>query len=109
MKAMTLFNRVALLLALSLPVTGVAFSQAVNGTIVGTITDASGGVVPGAKVTLTEVNTRILHTGATNSSGTYSFPELPPGTYDVAVEMNGFRKEVKTGVILEANNSPRAD
>ncbi len=89
--------------------TGAAFSQAVNGTIVGTVTDASGAVIAGAKITLTEVNTKIIHTGTTNSSGDYSFPDLPPGTYDAAAEMAGFKKEVKTGTVLEANNSPRID
>ena len=102
-------RRISGLLALALVCACAAFSQAVDGTIVGTVTDASGGVVPGARVTLTEVNTGILHTGETNSSGTYSFPNLPPGTYAVAVEMAGFKKGVRTGVILEANTSPRAD
>src|ERR1019366_279276 len=72
-------------------------------------TDASGGVVAGARVTITEVNTKIVHTRDTNSSGEYSFPDLPPGTYDVMAEMAGFKKEVKTGTVLEANNSPRID
>ena len=96
------------LLSLTLLTTSTAFSQAVNGTIVGTVTDISGGVVAGARVTLTEVNTQIVHTGQTNASGSYSFPELPPGTYDIAAEMAGFKKGVRTGVVLEANNSPRA-
>ncbi len=95
--------------SLALLCAGAAFSQAVNGTIVGTVTDASGAVIAGAKVTLTEVNTKIVHAGTTNDSGTFSFPDLPPGTYDVAAEMAGFKKETKTGLILEANNSPRAD
>jgi hypothetical protein len=65
--------------------------------------------VAGAKVTLTEVNTQVSHAGQTNSSGSYSFPDLPPGTYDIAAEMAGFKKVVRTGVVLEANNSPRVD
>jgi outer membrane receptor protein involved in Fe transport len=81
----------------------------VTGTIVGTVTDASGGVIAGARITLTEVNTKIVHTGTTNGSGEYSFPDLPPGTYDVTAEMSGFKKEVKAGTVLEANNSPRVD
>jgi hypothetical protein len=97
----------ALFVALFIPCA--AFSQAVNGTIVGTVTDATGGVVAGATITLTEVNTKIVHTGQTNASGTYSFPDLPPGTYDVSAEMAGFKKVTKTGTVLEANNSPRVD
>jgi len=88
---------------------GTAFSQAVDGTIVGTVYDATGGFVANAIVTLTETNTRIVRTGHANETGMYSFPELPPGVYDVAVSMTGFKKAVKTGVVLEANTSPRAD
>ena len=102
-------RKIFVLISLALLIGGVAFSQAVNGTIVGTVTDASGAVIAGAKITLTEVNTKIVHTGTTNSSGEYSFPDLPPGTYDVAAEMSGFKKEVKSGTVLEANNSPRVD
>jgi len=89
--------------------TQLAFGQAVNGMIVGAVTDASGAVVAGAKVTIIEVNTQIVHTATTNDRGEYSFPDLPPGTYDVMAEISGFKKEVKTGTVLEANNSPRVD
>jgi hypothetical protein len=95
------------ILALLIP--SAAFSQAVNGAIVGTVTDASGGTAANAHVTLTEVNTRIVHTAVTNTDGNYSFLEMPPGSYTVTVELPGFRKQVKTGVILEANTSPRVD
>jgi outer membrane receptor protein involved in Fe transport len=88
---------------------GLALSQAVNGSIVGAITDASGAPVANAKVTLTETNTKIVHSKLSNESGGWGFPDLPPGTYDVAVEMAGFKKEVRMGVILEANTSPRVD
>jgi hypothetical protein len=88
---------------------GVAFSQAVNGTIVGTVTDTSGAAVANAKVTLTETNTKISRSTQSNESGAWGFPNLPPGTYEVAVEMTGFKKDVQSGVILEANTSPRVD
>ncbi len=88
---------------------GIALSQAVNGTIVGTVTDSSGAAVANAKVTLTETNTKIVRSRLSNESGAYGFPELPQGTYEVAVEMAGFKKEVRGGVILEANTSPRVD
>src|SRR5580698_2808774 len=104
-----IYVRSLFLLSLALFCTSAGFSQAVNGTIVGTVADVSGGVIAGANVTLTEVNTQIVHRGQTNSSGTYSFPDLPPGTYDVVAEMAGFKKGVNTGVVLEANNSPRVD
>jgi hypothetical protein len=102
-------RKMSVLLAATLMCASAAFAQAVNGTIVGTVTDASGGAVVGAKVTLTEINTRIVHNGVTNESGAYGFPDLPPGTYDVSAAMPGFKQERKTGVILEANTSPRVD
>jgi hypothetical protein len=102
-------RRIVALLSLALLIASAAFSQAVNGTIVGTVTDASGAVMPGVKITLTEVNTKMVHTRETNASGDFSFPDLPPGAYDVAAEMTGFKKEVKSGTVLEANNSPRVD
>lgn len=88
---------------------GAAFAQAVNGTIVGAITDASGGTVANAKVTLTETNTRVAHSKLTNQAGFYDFPDMPPGTYEITVEMAGFKKGIRGGIILEANTSPRAD
>jgi outer membrane receptor protein involved in Fe transport len=102
-------RKIFVLLAFALLCTCVAFSQAVNGTIVGTVTDSSGAVIAGAKITLTEVNTKIVHSATTNASGEYTFPDLPPGTYDVAAEMAGFKREIKSGTVLEANNSPRVD
>jgi hypothetical protein len=96
-------------LLLELLFTAAAFSQAVNGTIVGTVTDSSGAAVAGAKVTITETNTQITHGAITNDSGTYGFPDLPPGTYEVTVQMAGFKREAKSGIVLQANSSPRAD
>ncbi len=100
---------ICLLLCLSALSLQVGFSQAVNGTIVGTVTDASGGAIVNGKVTLTEVNTKIVHTRLTNDAGVYAFPEMPPGTYEVSVEMAGFKREVHGGIVLEANTSPRVD
>src|SRR5436309_14744027 len=63
--------------------------QAMNATLLGTVTDASGAVVSGAKVTITEMKTGVSRSSATNESGNYEFPNLPPGQYEVAVERDG--------------------
>src|SRR6266478_1688090 len=60
---------------------GLAFSQAVNGSLLGTVTDSSGGSVPNARVTITDVNTGVSRNATTNQSGNYTFSDLPPGTY----------------------------
>ena len=86
-----------------------AYGQAVNGTLLGTVTDSTGALVANAKVTITEANTAISRTGQTNESGNYIFPDLPPGQYDVTAEVAGFRTEVRRGVTLLVNTSPRVD
>jgi hypothetical protein len=86
-----------------------AFSQAVNATLLGTVTDVSGAVVASAKVTITETNTAVSRTAETNGSGNYAFPDLPPGQYTVSVEMPGFKKEAKTNIDLLVNTSTRVD
>ncbi|MBM3746851.1 MAG: carboxypeptidase regulatory-like domain-containing protein, partial [Acidobacteria bacterium] len=97
----------AALLLSGLP--GGLYAQAVRGSLLGTITDASGGVVPGAKVTITEVNTGISRGMETNASGNYSFPALDPGRYRVTVEQPGFRTAVREGVDVLLNTTVRAD
>ena len=59
---------------------GFGYSQAVNATLLGTVTDSSGAIVPNAKVTVTEVNTGVNRTGQTNESGNYTFPDHGSGT-----------------------------
>ncbi|MGJ5817152.1 TonB-dependent receptor domain-containing protein [Paludibaculum fermentans] len=86
-----------------------AFSQAVNGTLLGTITDASGATVPNAKVTITEANTGTTRTLQSNESGNYVFSDVPPGLYTVAVELTGFKRSARPGVELTINSSPRVD
>jgi hypothetical protein len=86
-----------------------AFGQAVNATLLGTVTDSSGGVVAGAKVTITEVNTGVGRSGQTNESGNYTFPDLPPGQYSVTTEAAGFKKETRRDVALQVNSSQRVD
>lgn len=86
-----------------------AYGQAVNATLLGTVTDASGASVPSAEVTITEVNTGISHTGQTNESGHYTFPDMPPGLYSVTVETSGFKTETRRDVTLLVNTSTRVD
>jgi Carboxypeptidase regulatory-like domain len=98
----------ALLIVVAL-VCPMAYGQAVKGTLLGTVTDGSGAVVPGAGVTITEVNTGISRSTETNASGYYVFANLETGTYRVAVEMPGFRKAVRDGVEVQVNSTIRAD
>ncbi len=92
-----------LLLGFSTPVIG----QAVNATLLGTVTDSSGAAVANVKVTITETNTGISHASQTNDSGNYVFPDLPPGTYKVLAEQPGFKRESRAGIDLIVNSTER--
>lgn len=83
----------------------VACGQAVRGSLLGTVTDSSGAVVPNAKVPITEMNTGISRSSQTNDSGNYMFPALEPGEFRVTVEQTGFRTGVKEGVRVLVNTS----
>lgn len=89
--------------------TAAGWSQAVNATLLGTVTDASGAVVPNAKVTVTETQTNINHILQTNESGNYLLANVPPGIYSVTVEANGFKKETRAGVNVVVDTSTRID
>lgn len=78
-------------------------------TISGTITDPSGAVVAGAKVTAENDSTHFVSTATTTGSGIYSIPFLTPGNYTVSVEDAGFRKAMKTGVVLTASERSEVD
>jgi hypothetical protein len=106
---MVRFRTLLVLIALTSICTISAWSQAVNATLLGTVTDASGGVVPNAKVTVNEVNTGNSRTGATNESGNYTFSNQPPGRYSVTVEAPGFKKETRSNIDVLVDSTTRVD
>ena len=84
-------------------------AQAVTGTVLGNVTDSSGATVASATVTLTEVKTNVARTSQTNSSGNYTFPDTPEGSYTVTVVAPGFKKELRDSVAVAVNTSARVD
>ncbi len=86
-----------------------ASAQVLKGQILGTITDPSGGVVPGAAVTLTEMNTNVARGGETNESGLYVFTNLDPGSYQVEVALEGFNTAVRGDIGLTPNSTIRVN
>jgi len=82
-----------------------AQSQAVNGTIEGTITDQSGAALPGVSVTVTNVDTGDTRVVVSNEAGVYRAPLLPLGRYRVAAELAGFKKFEQQGLTLSAGQS----
>ena len=88
----------------------VAFAQDTRtATLVGTVTDSTGAVVPGAKVTVTNTQTAFVATGQANAEGAYYIPFLAPGSYELTVEASGFKKYVRSGIGLRAAEMPRVD
>src|SRR6266851_4344050 len=108
---MTTKQRVAaVLLAAAANVWAVPVSaQVTTGTIVGTVKDSAGAVVPGATVTVTETGKRTSSTYTTDSTGAYTAPFLIPGTYELGVDVQGFRKYLRRGVVLQVNQRARVD
>ena len=88
---------------------GSASGQSQEGRILGTVTDQSGGLVKGAHVTITNVDTGVTRTLETNDAGDYVAPSLPPGAYKLVVEATGFKKVERSGVQLEVAKDIRLD
>jgi Carboxypeptidase regulatory-like domain len=82
-----------------------AQSQAVNGTIEGTIKDASGGLLPGVTVTVHNTDTGAERVVVTDANGLYRAPLLSLGAYQVTAELSGFKKSQQTGIPLTAGSS----
>jgi Carboxypeptidase regulatory-like domain len=76
-----------------------------TGQITGVITDNSGAVVPGASLKAVEVATGLSRDTVSGADGRYLFTSLRPTTYDIAVELSGFRPSQRTGVLLQANQN----
>ncbi|MBS1827879.1 MAG: TonB-dependent receptor [Acidobacteria bacterium] len=91
----------ALLLA---PIQSV-WGQAFTGTISGIVTDPNSAAVPGATVHARNESTNDSRTATTTSEGLFVISQLPPGSYEITVEMRGFRKSVQTGAALRVNQT----
>ncbi|MBM3797052.1 MAG: hypothetical protein FJW31_24075 [Acidobacteria bacterium] len=86
-----------------------AFAQSDRGSITGTITDPAGAVVPGASVTAIDLETGTRYEANTTPTGNYTVSQVPAGTYEISVEVQGFRKFVQRGVRIFATQTARID
>ncbi len=84
-------------------------AQVATGTILGNVTDSSGGAVPGATVTVTNVDTQFTRDTVTDEAGQYALRLLPLGTYKVDVALSGFKTFSQTGILLEVGRNARID
>src|SRR5688500_13732343 len=85
-----------LTILISIFMVGSIYAQTDVSEITGTVTDAQGAAVSGATITLTSPVKGFTRTAQTSDNGTYNFPGIPPGVYNVEVEKSGFKKSVQS-------------
>ena len=102
-------SAVLLGLALAAVPTRPAAAQAVTGTLLGTVTDSTGAVVSGAKVTITNEGTGLTRTIKSDANGEYTAPQLPTGTYTLLVEMDGFKAAALSGIQIGVDQHLKVD
>src|SRR5688572_14740941 len=83
------------------------FSQTSNATLGGTVSDASRALIPGVTVTATNTQTGIVSTALTNETGSYNFPSLQNGNYQVSAELPGFQTQTYSDVTLGLSQQVR--
>src|SRR6201996_6218061 len=86
-----------------------ALHAQVTGAITGRVTDSSGAVVAGAKITATNANTNFTQDATTDAGGEYHLPALPPGTYTVKIVATGFQTFTTTAIDVKVNDQLRID
>src|SRR4051794_30338001 len=84
-------------------------AQVLYGSMVGNVTDSSGGAVPGATITITHTETGASHEAVTDANGTYRFSTVQPGTYTMTVKLTGFRTFTRENVPVTLNSITRVD
>src|SRR5436309_6214090 len=100
---LTLTTSVVLVMA------SVLYAQGPVGTLNGTVTDPAGAVVPGATVIATHNDTGVESKTTSTSSGTYTIPYLPGGTYTIRVNAPGFQTSTAENVILRVAQTMTID
>jgi hypothetical protein len=85
------------------------FGQQTQATLTGLVSDPSGAALPGAEVTITNVDTAIARTIPTNAAGRYTVTNLNPGNYSVTVKATGFSEKVEKGIVLAVGQQGALD
>src|SRR5689334_8430487 len=86
-----------------------AASQAVRATVLGTVTDRTGAVLPGVTVTITNTDTRVVQATVSDSQGHYTLTNLLPAPYDIEATLSGFQTVVRSGVRLVVGSQSVVD
>jgi hypothetical protein len=86
-----------------------SLAQSYFGTVTGVVTDSTGAVIPGVKLTLRDQDKGYAFSAASDGAGRYLYRNIPPGVYSVTAEMQGFGKMVRTGIRVDVNLNVTAD
>ena len=101
--------RIATSLILALIGAATTFGQSTTGQLTGAVTDASGAAVPGAKIRVVNADTGVARQVESNELGYYTAALLPPGSYNIHIEKEGFRTVSRSGVTLNVDQVARLD
>jgi hypothetical protein len=96
-------------IVMALALAPAAAAQVTSATIVGTITDSSGGALPGVTVTARNVDTGFSRTVPTDAVGAYRLEFLPIGSYSVEAVLEGFKTVTRSGIVLNVNDTVKVD
>jgi hypothetical protein len=83
----------------------IGWSQVATGNLRGTVSDATGGILPNCSVTITHISTGLVRKVLTNEQGDFNAPSLPVGEYRIAVELAGFQTKVLSGLTLQVDQT----
>src|SRR5205809_5587815 len=89
--------------------TSLVFAQTSMATILGTVRDTSGALVPGVSITVKHIESGLTRTVVSSERGGYNVPLLPVGAYEITTTMPGFKHEVRRGLHLVVGQEPAAD
>ena len=84
-----------------------SYAQTSNASLGGTVSDATGALIPGVEITAANTATGIVTTAISNEAGAYSFPNLQTGTYRVSAELPGFQRQTYENVALGLSQQVR--
>ena len=86
-----------------------SWSQSITGSITGIVTDASGAIIPGARIAVFNLGTGIRSAATVDATGNYNVPLLPRGDYRMEVSASGFKRFVREGLVLQVQQTARVD
>jgi len=84
-------------------------AQSFTGSMVGTIRDNSGAVIPGAEIVVINAGTNVRTEARSDANGNYIAPQLPPGQYSIEVSATGFKRFVREGIVIQVQSQARVD